>query len=56
VELIKEIIMTSIVTVRDVLPIAIIVFGVQIFVIRKPIPNLKKTLLGFVYRELRICI
>jgi hypothetical protein len=25
------------------------VFGVQIFVIRKPIPNLKRTLLGFVY-------
>ena len=48
-ELIKEIIMTTIVTVRDVLPIAAIVFGVQIFVIRKPIPNLKKTLLGFVY-------
>ena len=48
-ELIKELIITAIVTVRDVLPIAVIVFGVQIFVIRKPIPNLKKTLLGFVY-------
>ena len=36
-------------TIRDVLPIAIIIFGFQLFVIRKPIPNLKRTLIGFVY-------
>jgi hypothetical protein len=48
-ELLKDIIFTAIVTLRDVLPIAVIIFGVQIFVIRKPIPNLKRTLLGFVY-------
>ncbi len=48
-ELLKELIITIVVTLRDVLPIAVIVFGVQIFVIRKPIPNLKRTLLGFVY-------
>ncbi|KPJ91734.1 MAG: hypothetical protein AMJ53_10920 [Gammaproteobacteria bacterium SG8_11] len=48
-ELFTEIIVTILETVRDVLPIAIIVFGVQIFVLRKPIPNLNRTLLGFVY-------
>lgn len=36
-------------TVRDVLPIAAIIFGFQFLVIRKPIPNLKRTLTGFVY-------
>lgn len=36
-------------TVRDVLPIAIIIFGFQFLVIRKPVPNLKKVLIGFVY-------
>lgn len=36
-------------TLRDVLPIATIIFGFQFFVIRKPIPNLKRTLVGFLY-------
>jgi hypothetical protein len=36
-------------TVRDVLPIAIIIFGFQFLVIRRPIPHLKNVLLGFVY-------
>jgi hypothetical protein len=36
-------------TVRDVLPIAVIIFGFQFLVIRKKIPNLKKVLIGFVY-------
>lgn len=48
-ELFREILTTLLLTIRDVLPIAIIIFGVQIFVIRKPIPNLKKTLIGFAY-------
>lgn len=33
----------------DVLPIVVIIFGFQFLVIRKPIPNLKKVALGFVY-------
>ena len=33
----------------DILPIAIIIFGFQFFVIRKPIKNLKKVLLGMFY-------
>jgi len=36
-------------TVRDVLPIAVIIFGFQFLVIRRPIPHLKNVLLGFVY-------
>ncbi|PID99973.1 MAG: hypothetical protein CSA79_05770 [Thiothrix nivea] len=36
-------------TMRDVLPIAAIIFGFQFFVIRKPVPNLNKVLVGFVY-------
>ncbi|MCW8936316.1 MAG: DUF1538 domain-containing protein [Gammaproteobacteria bacterium] len=33
----------------DVLPIASIIFGFQFLVIRKPIPNLKRVIIGFVY-------
>ncbi|HEC20201.1 MAG TPA: DUF1538 domain-containing protein [Gammaproteobacteria bacterium] len=36
-------------TVGDVLPIVSIVFGMQYFVLRRPVPNLKRVLLGFVY-------
>jgi len=34
-------------TIWDVLPIAAIIFGFQLFVLRKAIPNLKKILMGF---------
>jgi hypothetical protein len=37
------------VTVWDVLPIVAIVFGFQLFVIRRPIPNLRRVLMGFLY-------
>ncbi|MBF0471733.1 MAG: DUF1538 domain-containing protein [Gammaproteobacteria bacterium] len=40
---------TAIGTVRDVLPIAAIIIGFQLLVIRKPIPNLKNLLVGFFY-------
>lgn len=36
-------------TIRDVLPIAAIIFGFQFLVIRKPIPNLRRILTGFLY-------
>lgn len=36
-------------TITDVLPIVIIIFGFQFLVIRKPVPNLKKVIVGFVY-------
>lgn len=45
----QEIGTTLLVTVRDVLPILAILFGFQIFVLRRPIPNLKRTLTGILY-------
>ena len=36
-------------TLRDVLPIAAIIFGFQIFVLRRPVPKLRRVLTGFVY-------
>jgi len=36
-------------TLTDVLPIAIVIFGFQLLVIRKPIPHLKKVMFGFFY-------
>lgn len=39
----------TVATVLDVLPIVIIIFGFQGLVIRKPVPNLKKVAIGFVY-------
>ena len=36
-------------TVRDVLPIAIVLFGFQFLVIRKAIPNFRKIIIGFIY-------
>ena len=36
-------------TVRDVMPIAAILFGFQFLFIRKPVPNLKRILIGFAY-------
>ncbi len=36
-------------TIFDVLPILVIIIGFQLLVIRRPIPNLRKVLIGFVY-------
>jgi hypothetical protein len=36
-------------TIKDVIPIVVIIFGFQLFVIRRPIPHLKKVLFGFAY-------
>lgn len=36
-------------TCRDILPIAATIIGFQLLVIRRPIPHLKKTLVGFLY-------
>lgn len=47
--LIEELFATFLLTMRDVLPIAGIIFGFQLLVIRRPIPHLKRVLLGFVY-------
>jgi len=44
-----EFIQMLLATVTDVLPIAAIIFGFQFLVIRKPVPNIRKVLTGFVY-------
>lgn len=36
-------------TMRDVLPIVLIIFGFQIFVIRRKVPHLRKVVIGFCY-------
>ena len=36
-------------TIFDVLPIVVIIFGFQMLVIRRPIPNLRKVVIGFIY-------
>ncbi len=46
-ELLSHFITSLLSTVRDVLPIAIILFGFQIFILRKRIPNLRRILAGF---------
>jgi len=48
-QLFTEIFQIILSTIKDVLPIAAIIFGFQIFVIRKPMPNLRKVLIGFCY-------
>lgn len=48
-ETLQLILDTLLSTVRDVLPIALIIFGFQLFVIRRPVTNLKKVLIGFGY-------
>ena len=40
---------TLVATISDVLPIAAILFGFQLLVLRRPIPNLSKVLIGFFY-------
>jgi hypothetical protein len=40
---------TLVSTIGHVLPIALIVFGFQLFVLRRRIPNLRRVLVGFVY-------
>lgn len=40
---------TLLATLDDVLPIALVIFGFQLFVLRRRVPNLGKVLIGFVY-------
>jgi hypothetical protein len=40
---------TLLATLQDVLPIAAVIFGFQLFILRRPIPNLRRTLFGFFY-------
>jgi hypothetical protein len=40
---------TILATIRDVIPIAAVVIGFQLLVLKRPIPNLRRVVIGFVY-------
>jgi len=48
-DLLTDIVDITLNTVKDVIPIVAILFGFQFLVIRKPIPNMKRVLIGFLY-------
>jgi hypothetical protein len=48
-EIISDLFQTLLATIKDVIPIAVILFGFQFLVIRKPVPNLRRVLIGFAY-------
>lgn len=48
-ELLFELLSVGLSTVRDVLPIAVVIFGFQYLVLRRPVANLKKVITGFAY-------
>jgi len=48
-ELLSDLLSITLSTIKDVIPIALIIFGFQIFVIRRPIKNLRRVLIGFAY-------
>ncbi|WP_415892142.1 DUF1538 domain-containing protein [Neptuniibacter sp. PT8_73] len=48
-ELLSQFIEITLTTIKDVIPIAVIIFGFQIAVIRRRIANLRKVLIGFAY-------
>ena len=47
-DMVMSLISTFFSNVKDVLPIAMIIFGMQFFVIRRPIPNAKRVIIGFI--------
>lgn len=48
-EIISSFVSTFLSTITDVIPIAAIIFGFQFLIIRRPIANLKRVLIGFGY-------
>jgi len=56
VELFGTLATTMISTLRDVLPIASVLLGFQLFVLRRPIANLKQIIIGFVYVLIGLCL
>jgi hypothetical protein len=48
-DLFTDFIAVFLATIRDVLPIAVILFGFQFLVIRRPIPHMRKVIIGFGY-------
>jgi hypothetical protein len=48
-EILLDFVNTGLATLTDVLPIAAIIFGFQLLVLREPVPNLRSVLTGFGY-------
>lgn len=48
-QLLHQLLGTFLTTILDVVPIATILFGFQLLVLRRPIPHIKNVLLGFLY-------
>ncbi len=48
-ELLSDFFAVFFATLRDVMPIAAIIFGFQFLIIRKPIPHMRRVLIGFAY-------
>jgi hypothetical protein len=48
-DLIVELLWTAAATIRDVIPIAVVLFGFQYLVIRRPLPHLRNIIIGFIY-------
>lgn len=48
-EMLSEIFTITVDTSFDVLPIVLIIFGFQFFIIKKPLPNLQKSVIGMIY-------
>lgn len=48
-ELLEKIVTTFLTTVRDVAPIGVLLIFFQTFVLKSPVPNLKKVIVGFLY-------
>jgi len=47
--MLKELFQTFVSTINDVLPIALILFGFQLLILRRKIPNLFQIITGFIY-------
>ncbi len=47
--LLQHLLHTTLLTIRDVAPIVAVIFCFQLLVIRKPVPNLKRVMVGFLY-------
>ncbi len=48
-DLLAQVVGTILATIRDVIPIAAVVLGFQLLVLKRPIPNLHRVLIGFIY-------
>lgn len=48
-DLLAHVVGTILTTIRDVIPIAAVVIGFQVLVLKRPIPNLHRVLIGFIY-------